>query len=116
MTATLESIAESLTILHAKVDALAARSKPASAPASGSASETLPNYGRAKGQPIRGASMGDLEYYASGCRRSLDDPAKARWHATERERLEAIEREIARQRGGNAEPPASGFDDDPLPF
>ena len=46
--------------------------------------------------------MSDLEYYAAGCRRSLDDPAKSRWHDTERVRLAAIEREIARQKGDPA--------------
>jgi hypothetical protein len=86
--------------------------------------------------------MQDLEYYASGCRRTLDDPSKSRWHDKERQLLAAIEAEIARQggapggtagrsapRGGRSsappaydEPPPFGDDDfpassgDDLPF
>lgn len=60
----------------------------------------FPPYGRSKGAPIAGASMGDLEFYANGCRRTLNDPAKARWHDKERVLLAAIEAEMARQRGG----------------
>ncbi|HEX8436336.1 hypothetical protein [Archangium sp.] len=77
----------------------------------------FPNYGRSKGGPIRGASMGDLEYYANGARRSLGDPSKSRWHDRERALLASIEAEIARQRGGDAgggsenEPPPHGDDD-----
>lgn len=60
----------------------------------------FPNYGRSKGAPISGATMQDLEYYANGARRSLNDPSKSRWHDKERQLLAAIEAEIARQRGG----------------
>jgi hypothetical protein len=66
----------------------------------GGGGELLPNYGRSKGGPIRGATMQDLEYYANGARRSLADPGKARWHDKERALLAAIEAEISRQRGG----------------
>jgi hypothetical protein len=89
----------------------------------------FPNYGRSKGGPIRGASMGDLEYYANGARRSPGDPSKSRWHDRERALLASIEAEIARQRGGDAggggdEPPphgdddfsGGGNDDDSIPF
>jgi hypothetical protein len=51
----------------------------------------FPPYGRSKGAPIAGATMQDLEYYASGSRRTLADPAKARWHDKERQMLAAIE-------------------------
>lgn len=61
---------------------------------------TFPNYGRSKGQPIYGATMQDLEYYANGARRSLADPNKARWHDKEKTLLAAIEAEVIRQRGG----------------
>lgn len=82
----------------------------------------FPNYGRSKGGPIQGASMGDLEYYANGARRSLNDPSKSRWHDRERQLLASIEAEIARQRGGDSgggggggygghEPPPHGDDD-----
>lgn len=60
----------------------------------------FPNYGRSKGQPIAGATMGDLEFYLGGCRRTLDDPGKARFHDKERELMAAIEAEVARQQGG----------------
>jgi hypothetical protein len=38
-----------------------------------------------------------VEFYMSGCHRTLDDPAKARWHDKERVLLAAIEAELARQ-------------------
>lgn len=60
----------------------------------------LPNYGRSKGAPVVGASMQDLEFYANGARRSLNDPSKSRWHDKERQLLAAIEAEMARQQGG----------------
>lgn len=83
---------------------------------------TLPNYGRKRGEPISGCPISDLEYYANGCRRTLDDPAKSRWHEKERALLAAIQAEIARQNGGSA--PAGGGgdfgggtgDDDGIPF
>jgi hypothetical protein len=62
--------------------------------------EVFPPYGRSKGAPVRGATKGDLEYYANGCRRSLDDASKSRWHEKERQLLAAIEAELARQGGG----------------
>lgn len=86
----------------------------------GEAGTVFPPYGRSKGQPIAGASMQDLEFYAKGCRRTLGDPGKARWHDKERVLLQAIEAEMARQRG--EAPPASSGDeappheDDEVPF
>lgn len=107
---------------------MAARQAPAygqSAPApaySGGAPTVFPPYGRSKGMPIEGASMQDLEYYANGCRRTLNDPGKARWHEKERALLAVIEAEIQRQSGGGSggggydnEPPPPG-DDDNIPF
>jgi hypothetical protein len=41
--------------------------------------------------PIRGASAQDLEFYATGARRTLADPGKARFHDKERALLAAIE-------------------------
>ena len=84
----------------------------------------FPPYGRSKGAPVAGASQADLEYYANGCRRTLADPAKSRWHEKERVLLAAIEAEMARQgsgsrgdeyggRGANGGEPA--FDDDGVP-
>ena len=66
----------------------------------GGGGEVFPPYGRSKGAPVRGATKGDLEYYANGCRRSLDDASKSRWHEKERQLLAAIEAELARQGGG----------------
>jgi hypothetical protein len=71
----------------------------------------FPPYGRSKGAPIAGASQQDLEFYANGCRRSLGDPSKSRWHEKERALLAAIEAELARQRG--SDPPAPSDDDMP---
>lgn len=87
--------------------ASSSRAAPASRPAGGGSGMVFPNYGRSKGMPVAGASMGDLEFYANGCRRTLADPGKSRWHDKERELLAAIEGEIERQRGGGG----GGFDD-----
>lgn len=78
------------------------RAMPASrSPGADAGSMVFPPYGRSKGMPIVGASMQDLEFYANGSRRTLSDPAKARWHDKERVLLAAIEGEIARQQGGD---------------
>ncbi len=78
----------------------------------------FPPYGRSKGLPIAGASMQDLEFYLKGCKRTLADPGKARWHDKERVLLQAIEAEMARQRG--EAPPAAEdappHEDDEVPF
>jgi hypothetical protein len=95
------------------------------APSSGGA--VFPNYGTSKGQPVHGASVRDLNYYADGCRRTLGDSNKSRWHEKERILLAAIESEIARQSGGGqgapsfGEPPPDSFgspppDDEDIPF
>lgn len=75
----------------------------------------LPNYGRSKGQPVYGASLQDLEFYANGARRSLSDPGKARWHDKERQLLASLEAEIARQRGEEPSGGGGGGDDGPPP-
>lgn len=75
----------------------------ASGDAGGGDGMVFPPYGRSKGQPIRGASAQDLDFYANGCRRTLNDPGKARWHDKERALLAAIEAEQARQRGGGSD-------------
>lgn len=69
----------------------------------GDSGMVFPPYGRSKGAPITGASVQDLEFYANGCRRTLGDPAKSRWHEKERVLLAAIEAELARQ-GAGGEP------------
>lgn len=78
----------------------------------------FPNYGRSKGLPVSGASIGDLEFYANGARRTLNDPGKQRFHDKERQLLAAIEAEIARQGGGSGDgdhdgPPPPGDGDAP---
>ena len=50
---------------------------------------------RSRGMPIRGASAQDLDFYATGARRTLADPGKARFHDKERALLTAIEAEQA---------------------
>lgn len=82
-------------------------SRPAAAPSRPAGSSdaggmVFPPYGRSKGMPIAGATLQDLEFYANGCRRTLGDPGKARWHDKERALLAAIEGEIARQQGGGS--------------
>jgi hypothetical protein len=72
----------------------------------------FPPYGRSKGMPVSGATMQDLEYYAGGCRRTLSDPGKSRWHDKERQLLAAIEAEIARQGGGGGMPARGARMDD----
>ena len=96
----------------------------AARPAGGGAGDGMvfPPYGRSKGMPVRGGSMQDLEYYANGCKRTLNDPSKSRWHDKERVLLAAIEAEIARQGGGGGggggggpeEPPPPTDDDAPF--
>jgi hypothetical protein len=61
----------------------------------------FPNYGRSKNQPVSGASLNDLRFYASGCQRTLADSTKERFHAKERALLAAIEAELRLQ--GHAE-------------
>lgn len=81
----------------AKLDAIAAKLETAARPVAAAGGPTLPNYGRAKGQPIAGASRDTLEYYRAGCLRTLEDPSKERFHVKERMVLEAIDAELARQ-------------------
>jgi hypothetical protein len=87
---------------------MAAAPRPAAsgAPAGGL---VFPPYGRSKGAPIYGASIGDLEFYANGCRRTLADPAKSRFHDKEKALLAAIEAEVARQGGGAGGPSEDVF-------
>ena len=72
----------------------------------------VPPYGRSKGMPVAGATVQDLEYYASGCRRTLGDASKSRWHDKERQLLAAIEAELANNGRGE---PAPTFRDEDAP-
>jgi hypothetical protein len=95
------------------------------ASASGADGMVFPPYGKSKGAPIAGAAIKDLEFYMSGCRRTLDDPAKSRWHDKERTLLAAIEAELARQAAGDdsagflsaeQEDGPPDYTDDDIPF
>ena len=85
---------------------------------SGGAPTTLPPYGRSKGLPIAGASRDDLDYYISGCRRTLADPMKSRWHDKERVLLAVLEAELARGAAAPATDPAptDGGGTNDIPF
>lgn len=61
----------------------------------------FPNYGNLKGQPIHGAPLKDLQFYANGAKRTLADSTKARFHDAERALLAAIEGEINYQQGAD---------------
>ena len=74
-------------------------------PYTGPLPTTLPPYGKAKGEPIAGADRTDLHYYAAGCKRTLADPAKARFHDKERAMLAAIEAELANPSAPPDDPP-----------
>ena len=78
----------------------AAPARRAAPAAPGDPPTVFPPYGRSRGMAIRGASGQDLEFYATGARRTLADPGKARFHDKERSLLSAIEAEQARQGGG----------------
>ena len=84
----------------------------------GGAPTTLPPYGRSKGLPIAGASRDDLDYYISGCRRTLADPMKSRWHDKERVLLAVLEAELARGAAAPATDPAptDGGGTNDIPF
>lgn len=106
---------KSLALLERIANAVEGKSSGGQRPASGGGA-VLPNYGKSKGAPVAGASMDDLEYYATGAKRSLADASKSRWHDKERELLAAINAEIEKQ-GGKMRPPDDapppGWDDAP---
>lgn len=96
--------------IEAKLDQLLAKG----ATRSTSSGANFPNYGRAKGQPIHGASLNDLRFYESGCVKSLGNPEKARFHAQEQKTLDAIRSELRRQghaanHDENGPPPDDAF-------
>jgi hypothetical protein len=76
----------------------------------------FPPYGRSKGQPIRGAEMSQLQFYADRARQTLADPSKSRWHDKERELLAALEAEMDRQGGGGRQESSGGSAQDDIPF
>jgi hypothetical protein len=79
----------------------------------------FPNYGKAKGQPVAGASERDLQFYRSGCVKTLEDPAKAKWHDRERALLAAINAELEKLHGPAQMPESDGpppHSDEDAPF
>lgn len=88
-------------------------------PSYGSGPTVFPNYGRSKGEPIAGATIDALEYYANGARRTLDDPSKSYFHDKERALLAVIEAELAAREGGGGDRPRGPadepYDDGPRP-
>lgn len=97
-----------------------ARASPAAAPRAVGGGAVFGAYGRNKGGAVSGASLEDLTYYGDGCRRTLGDPGKERFHAREQVLLAAIEAEVARQGGsvpphGDADAPPPGSNDE-IPF
>ena len=110
---------EALERIAKAVEAIAAKQAGSSAkqstPAPAGGGPVFPPYGRSKGQPVFGASVQDLEFYASGCRRSLGDPSKSRFHEKERALLGAIEAELQRAHGIASEPQTEAEDRRPEP-
>ena len=90
-----KSAAQSLSDA-AKAWADVCRAPVTSAAAPSSSGAVFPGYGRSKSMPVAGASKGDLEFYRTGCQRTLSDPSKERFHAKERALLAAIDAELAR--------------------
>jgi hypothetical protein len=99
--------------IGATPDPVSAPARRSSGATAGDGGMVFPPYGRSKGAPIAGASTQDLEFYINGCRRTLDDPAKSRWHEKERTLLAALEAELGRQQGGQG---GQGRQDDDDPF
>lgn len=63
----------------------------------------FPPFGKAKGEPIKGAAPQELEWYAARMKESVADPDKARYKSKNAAMLAAIEAELARQRGAAPE-------------
>lgn len=76
-------------------------SAEASAPrqSGGGGGAVFPPYGRNKGQPIYGAPLEQLEWYANNTVKSINDPSKARWLENNQRQLDALNAEIQRQGG-----------------
>lgn len=69
---------------------------------------TLPDrFGPAKGAPIHGAKMEHLESYLNAALKSVEDPTKERWKASNQALADAIGAELARQRGAVNSPKSS---------
>ena len=120
--AKLEELVRGLAAWKASAEATRQRDAARPAATSSAGGVCFPPYGRSKGLPVSGASAGDLEFYRTGCLRTLSDESKARWHDKERTLLAAIDDELSRQGGaapGDGPPPLGDADAPPnadLPF
>lgn len=80
------------------ISSTAARPSPMAEDAHASSTTlSFPPFGLRRGEPIHGASQEDLRFYANASLRELRDPSKRRFHAQERERLDAYNAELRRQ-------------------
>jgi len=72
----------------------AAASKPATARDHGDHSDARIPFGHSRGKLVADADTKDLEWVANALRKSIDDPAKARWVESNQQLLDAIETEL----------------------
>jgi hypothetical protein len=94
----------------AVVDSVVVR--PAVVPAPVDNGMTLPNYGKHKGEPMATADADTLRFYISGSKKTLADPAKAKFHPKEQKVLAALESALAMAEG-RYEPPQPDGDEPP---
>lgn len=69
-----------------------------------SAPTTFPPFGKAKGEPIRDATLANLEWYLSAALKSVDDPERSRFRAANQALVDAIEAELLRRREAASQP------------
>lgn len=69
---------------------------PASRPQPTTSGGAVFKFGRSKGAPLAGAQKSDLEWYAGALRRSIAEPEKARFLASNEAELAQVEAELAR--------------------
>ncbi len=50
-----------------------------------------PNYGKGKGMKLSQLELGQLQYYADGCMKTISNPEKAQWHEKEKRLLATIQ-------------------------
>lgn len=90
---------------------------PAGRPAGAKSSPaTLPLYGKGKGQPITSADEATLRYYIGGCKRSLADPEKSRFHPKERAMLAALESALVKLSPAESDYGPPPNEEEPPPF
>jgi len=74
------------------------------------AAPKLPNYGKHKGQPMDdpAITIGELRYYLAGAEKSIQDPAKAQYKASNEKVRDALKAEIEkREAASKAGPPST---------